>query len=316
MRAERLERLERPVRLGRLDWAGRSRLTLRRTGPETRALTRSPHAHRDLDRPPCPGPGPNHPDRPARAPPSRPARPPRPAAAGQCPADRAGPPAPATGGLGAAVRAGLPGALRPLAHAGGQRPPGGGGDDARPARWFQAHRAAAASRPGDGAQARCLRRQRRGVETPAPHGDARLRPDPCSTLLPGLARRGAAAGRTLAARRSGWAGHRSAGRPDALHRRHHRRAGLRRRSQHAGVGPRRDSAAPGQDLPDTVAAPRVAVSGLALVQVEVRPAARAEHGGGERRSRRFCRPGAGTPAGRPDAARAATQPAGGHAGEG
>ena len=203
----------------------------------------------------------------------RPSRPARPAPAGQPDADRPHAGACQRRAMEPRVRAVLSLQPGPPTVPGGVRPRSHRFAAARPSGRLSAHHAAERDLERNGHAQRRLRCRGRQLATPAPHGDGGLRSEARERLFSVAAEGHPAPARPLAEGGAVRATDRPAGRSDALHRRRHRRPGLRRRGEHAGVEPRSHSAPPRQDLPGDLPAHPFAVSVLALRQVAGRPRA-------------------------------------------
>ena len=220
---------------------------------------------------------------------ARSSRPARPSDPRQHAADRNGEPAPHGGAVEPRVRRVLPLPHRPAAdpRAGQSRRPSPSVLRDRPDGFHRTKRLSAiASDMGFNgvfsANGDAWRRQR-------PMVMAGFDPKHIRSYFPALVKVTRALRAALAARRGGGRDDRPAGRPDALHRRRHRRARLRRRHQHARIRRGRHPDPPRQDLPVAFQAPDGARAVLGMVQG---PEARQAPEGAASRGRRFHRAGA------------------------
>ena len=243
------------------------------------------------------------------APTERPAWPARFAAAGQHAAGQAAAHPPGRRSLGGRIRPALSHAAGPSTATGDRRPRTARRGDARPAGGLPAQPADQPDRRRDGPATGAVRLGRRGLAQAAPHGHGQLRARSCARLLSVAGQGHAAAAFALAQGGASGAGHPAAGRPDALHRRRHRRPGLRQGHQHPRIGRGRDPAPPGQGAAGDLQARAEPRAVLALVQAGIRPGARAQRGGDQPHHPRVHRPGAAAAARRTRAARPAAQPA-------
>ena len=216
--------------------------------------------------------------------------------------------------MGCRVRAVLQAEARLAPDPDRQRPRRDRCDIARSTRWLQAHRAPGADRHRAGPAARRIRRGRRGLETAATHGHGRIRSGPRTALSPGAGQGVATPDGALAACHSARHGHRSAGRPDALHGGCHRRASLWRRGHDAGQRWRCHPAASGQDFSGAVQPHDGAAAHLALGSNTGSAPARGQRGGGQCGGAGFRCCCARSPAGRSGPAPGPGQFARGHAG--